>query len=414
MPCFQENQMTKRFLLLDLFFLLLFTLQLDCQQHRERQKTQTDSLPVGTGNHSPGMWITTYWGYWWQYGVPPWTLPWESITHVIHFDATYPLATPPYYHIDPECELGADGKHYQDSLLVEAHRYNVRVLLGFAFNNQDQVFQQGDAVVRQWAHNILAYAKTKGYDGIDLDLEPGPGPNQQSWWGNALQALHDTLITWNPPGILTVAVMQYFGEYFPLNLNLCDQVNMMEYDHAGNWNSGTGYNSPLYPHSGYPGGDDSSGIASWINSDRVPLAKLGFGVATYGRLYHGVTTPASKPNDNYGYRWYNDIVNTDMTSPTASITWDDISKVPYLSDPVKNIWITYDDSRSLQYKVDFAKRNGLGGFMIFGQGEGYLFNPSPGHNANELTKAISASAGKLARSSIKSLLPAADSGRGQK
>lgn len=403
--------MTRKIFTLDLLFLLLFTIQLECQQPKEGQKAGTVSTSKSTAGQPAGMWVTTYWGYWWQYTVPPWTIPWESITHVIHFDATYPQPSPPYYRVGPECELGADGKHYQDSLLVEAHRNNVKVILGYAFNNQDQVFQQGDAVVREWAHTILTYAKVKGYDGIDLDLEPGPGPDQQAWWGNAIQALHDTLATWNPPGILTVAVMQYFGEYFPLNLNLCDQVNVMEYDQAGSWNTGTGYNSPLYTHPGFPGGDDSSGIFSWVASNRVPLEKIGFGVATYGRVYNGVSAPASTPNNNYAYRWYTDIVNTDMKSPTATVTWDDISKVPYVSDPEKKLWITYDDTLSLRHKADFAKRNGFGGFMIFGQGEGYLFTPPPGRDPNELTKAVSATLGKLAKIPTTVIPPGNNSGK---
>ena len=45
--------------------------------------------------------------------------------------------------------------------------------------------------------------------------------------------------------------------------------------------------------------------------------------------------------------------------------WDDVAKVPWLYDKENQLMITYDDSESLQWKLNYARTNKLGGLMIW-------------------------------------------------
>ncbi|HYQ85621.1 MAG TPA: glycosyl hydrolase family 18 protein, partial [Bacteroidota bacterium] len=357
---------------------------------------------------SSSMWVDGHYGYWWHYGVPPWRLPWSSMTHVVHFGGFYPSGTYPYYTIAKEWDVGVDGIRYQDSLIAIAHRNNVKVLMELGDNTglgYDSIAAQGDTVIQSWVHNVATYMLSKGYDGADVDLEPQPGPIQQAGWGRILHYLRDTLSTWNPRGIITVDVMSSYSiNWNPDTLAAtADHINLMEYDQGGKWSSSTTFNSPLYAplYPGYNGGDDSSGVMSWIaNNGSIPASKFGLGVPLYGRMFFGAAYPNATPNNNYQNRFYNDVVNKDKTSPTGTVYWQDTAKVPYISDPGQNQFVTYDDTLSLRLKAEFAARHGLGGIMMFGVGEGYLFDPPLGRDPNELSNTLGAAAGRTISPSV--------------
>jgi chitinase len=363
-------------------------------------RAKSDNARLLAGGASSNMWVTAYYGYWWQYSLPPWKLPWGSMTHIVHFvGGTNTSGTFPYFGLPHELEVGADGGHYQDSLIAIAHRHGVKVLLDLGYNTNrgfDQLCMLGDTAIQRWAQTVKTYMVSKQYDGCDLDFEPRPGPSQAMDWGQMLHYLHDTLTTLNPPGLITCSVMAYYSDTFnPDSLAaLCDQVNLMEYDQAGNWENGAGHNSPLYKNPDVAGWDDSSSVMAWLeNNGTIPASKLGLGVALYGRIFLGISQPNQRPNDNYQYRWYDDIVNKDIPSAGAKVVWDSISQVPYVSDPSQNHWVTFDDTTSLGLKIAFARRHGLGGIMTFGPGEGYLYHPPAGRDPNELSNAVGRAAG---------------------
>ncbi len=396
----------KRIPALLVFFILLFVVPSLGAGYSDGMQNAGEKPPQEAKKASSTMWVTAYYGFWWQYGVPPWKIPWNSITHVVHFvGGSNTNGTYPYFSVPKEYELGANGVHYQDSLIAIAHRNGVKVLLDLGYNmfgGFDKLCALGDGAISDWAHTVKNYMFAKGYDGCDIDFEPAPGPVQREQWGRMLHILRDTLNTLSPRGILTCAVMQYYSINFnPDSLaQLCDQINLMEYDQAGSWNSGSGHNSPLYKNPSVPGGDDSSGIVSWLaNNGTIPASKIGFGMALYGRLFFGIAQANQTPNNNYQYRWYNDIVKKDIPSPGASVVWDDVARVPAVVDPNQMHWLTYDDTTSLRLKVEFAKRQKLGGIMLFGLGEGYIYDPTNGRDPNELAIAVGRAVG-LSYSSI--------------
>ena len=48
-----------------------------------------------------------------------------------------------------------------------------------------------------------------------------------------------------------------------------------------------------------------------------------------------------------------------------SPNWDDSAKAPFIWREKDSLFITYEDTKSLQYKVDFVKKDNLGGVMFW-------------------------------------------------
>ena len=45
--------------------------------------------------------------------------------------------------------------------------------------------------------------------------------------------------------------------------------------------------------------------------------------------------------------------------------WDSLAKAPYLYNPLKKLFVTYDDKRSVSLKTRYAIENNLGGIMFW-------------------------------------------------
>ena len=206
-------------------------------------------------------------------------------------------------------------------------------------------------------------------------------------------------------------------------MDYCDFVSFFGYDFGGNWNDKTCYNAPLF------GGDNvndplnnptgrnqvlSELIDVYMNEVGIPADKLVMGLPFYGKIFEGVASTgavAGSPGlyesaprvegncsvaqapqgswdaincENSGSIEFCDLVQGTATnvhhyldpndpsnvSNTAAADgwvrhWDDIAKVPYLYNELQNKFISYDDSQSIDIKVQYAKSLNLAGVMIW-------------------------------------------------
>lgn len=206
-------------------------------------------------------------------------------------------------------------------------------------------------------------------------------------------------------------------------MDYCDFVSFFGYDFGGNWNDKTCYNAPLF------GGDNVNDplhnptgrnqvldqlIDVYINEVGIPADKLVMGLPFYGKIFEGVASTGAvagspglyecAPRDgsicevpqapkgswdnvfceNSGSIEFCDLVQGKATNThqyletnnpsnvsTAAAAdgwvryWDDIAKVPYLYNELQNKFISYDDSQSIDIKVQYAKSLNLAGVMIW-------------------------------------------------
>ena len=172
--------------------------------------------------HPKVGWSLGYYPGWAQAKNPPASLNWASITHIVHFtlfpnnDGTLDTA---YCHIN-------DG--FSRAIVAEAHKHGVKCLIalggaevGTRFPNAASNANRGKLI-----SNMIAFIKTYGYDGIDIDWE-------ESFDNTLILALfkdmRDSLDKMSPPPLLTTPVAAYFVNNCYFVHPYVTQMNTMDY-----------------------------------------------------------------------------------------------------------------------------------------------------------------------------------------
>ena len=96
----------------------------------------------------------------------------------------------------------------------------------------------------------------------------------------------------------------------------------------------------------------------------------GVGSANGGLFQPGTTVPPGTWDDwSSGSTGINDWFEIEEFIASGEYTryWDDHSKVPWLYSPTRHggHFVSYDDEESIQYKVDYVRDLGLGGYMFW-------------------------------------------------
>lgn len=176
--------------------------------------------------------------------------------------------------------------------------------------------------------------------------------------------------------LITAAVeCEGFPKTFGAVQNDFNQLNLMTYDMAGGWSAETWYNSPLTNAKTVKGLDGGvlpatdQFVAKW--SAAVPSSKIGIGVCCEGRVWHGATALAqSRGEGRVETLSYSSIM--DQYYKPDRYQWDDGAQASSLTVPGDDkAVVVYDDVRDAKAKVDFARKNGLGGIILWELSEEY-------------------------------------------
>nr|WP_237467898.1 glycosyl hydrolase family 18 protein [Vibrio stylophorae] len=234
-----------------------------------------------------------------------------------------------------------------------------------------------------------------GFHGIDIDWEyPGAGgmnfqgsPDDYAAFAFMLEKIRERI---GPNKMLTAcfaaAPSKLEGmDWVRLN-NSLDYFNMMTYDLNGGWSAVSGHNAPLYDYPESESPDwNLDALKNYLVSQNVPLNKVTFGAAFYGRgvqtteatTYLGAPTDKRTVNnevdgpinsavdlDNFklfdGQPNYNYIVKN-----TAQWTedWDANAKVPYKTKG--KYFLSYDNEQSITDKAQYVVDNDLAGLIVW-------------------------------------------------
>ncbi|XP_061191555.1 chitotriosidase-1-like, partial [Saccostrea echinata] len=243
-----------------------------------------------------------------------------------------------------------------------------------------------------FANNALAYLKTYGFDGLDLDWEypggNGSPPEDKQRFTSFVQKLRqvfdaDGVANNRAPLLLTAAVAagkSTIDKAYEIDLisKELDFINLMSYDLHGSWEATTGHHSALFGRAGEVGTaaymNVDYAVNYWINLG-APPEKLVLGMGLYGRSFTlssssntGVGAPAVGAGAAGTYTgeagllaYYEVCYNLKYNGWTRQ--WHGEHKVPYAYHGTQ--WIGYDDTESFQVKVDYIKSKGLGGGMVW-------------------------------------------------
>ncbi len=248
---------------------------------------------------------------------------------------------------------------------------------------------------------IRLFVEQQGFDGIDLDWEfPVHGGTNKSRPEDRInftalvrefRSQFDALSrktkhhyyltaatpagTWQQGGAYSVSDSYDLAAIAPD----VDWLNVMTYDMNNIFSPYSGFNTPLNANPQDPtpepqrARDNLSAAVSFYKAQGVPADKIMLGVAFYGRGFTGVSPDNaglySKYQGGFPETPWKTVQSQFLTNPDWVRYWSATAQVPWLYNVKQHIFFTYDDPLSLAIKADFARREHLGGIMIWVLGQ---------------------------------------------
>jgi chitinase len=228
------------------------------------------------------------------------------------------------------------------------------------------------------------------FDGFDIDWEyPVNGgadsihhnPEDNNNLSKLLALFRVKLDSIKPGYILTEAVpaTQKYGRYYNIywDQQYLDWYNIMTYDYRGGWDKVTGHNTNLL----------SSTVDTTLDRERnsfdksvhlynciygVSRSKIVPGAAFYGRGWGnvdslnyglGMNGNSAVGVTEGGYNYFSNLKQ--LLNQGFSLHWDEYTMAPYLYDPEKKIFWTFDNAKSIALKAHYVKAYDLRGLMFW-------------------------------------------------
>ncbi|KAG7155317.1 chitinase 10-like 7 [Homarus americanus] len=259
---------------------------------------------------------------------------------------------------------------------------------GWSFGTKKFKDMSANRYTRQtFIYSAIAFLRQHDFDGLDLDWEYPKGNDDKANFVHLLKELLEAFVaeakeTAQPRLLLTAAVPvgpdNIRGGYdVPTVCTYLDFINVMAYDFHGKWEKTVGHNAPLFAPS-----DDSEWRKQlsvdhasnlWVKLG-APKEKLIIGMPTYGRSFtlsnparNAVNSPASaggeagKYTSEEGFMSYYEVCEQLQTG--GEYVWHEEMQVPYM---VKDkLWVGFDDERAIRNKMQWLKKGGFGGAMVW-------------------------------------------------
>jgi chitinase len=167
-------------------------------------------------------------------------------------------------------------------------------------------------------------------------------------------------------------ISDYYPEWSKIN-EVVDWIGVAAYDYHGSWENTTDSHTPMEADH-----ENRYSIKKTIQGYLdfgVPCEKIILGIATYGQGWSNVNeaklgTMGYLPSPKGIYTRKNGIYSYYEIEQLVQDFgfykyWDGLSQTPFIYSPDKKILITYEDTESLQKKINYVIENFLGGTFIW-------------------------------------------------
>lgn len=249
----------------------------------------------------------------------------------------------------------------------------------------------------RFAASGVAFVRTHGFDGIDIDWEfPVAGgmpanvkrPEDKQNFTLLLQALREQLDTAGREDrrryLLTAAVGGTAS--FVDNTEIVavadtlDWLNLMAYDMSGPWSKVAGHVAPLRHDPALAGAHvnpkhNVAGVIELYLAAGVPPRKMVLGVPFYGYIWTGC---GAQDQGQYqacegpgrgswedGALDYTDIEARFIDRNGFTRHWNEAAGVPFVHNPRTGEFVSYEDAQSLRRKMRLLKEKQLAGAMFW-------------------------------------------------
>ena len=351
--------------------------------------TTTATPPVQTDDGgSRSLWVDLYYPGWRSNSLPPQALDLSGITHVIHF-AWIPWIAEGGTDVTIDDTTNGVDAAAAAALVQVVHAAGKKVLISVGGSAKGSTYfaaAMADANRAAFIDALIAKTVERGYDGIDIDWEPGWDQTQQGIPAFQIfsRDLRTAIGNVAPHLLLTTAGLGASSKVFGAIASVYDQINIMTYDLV--------YGVPLTWHNSAISG----GSGAYYSIDRaaaeyagagIAKSTLGIGLKCSGFSWANATAPMQSPMGGPHSIPYTSIMATSYTDEVYR--WDDQAEVPYLSitTPAPT-FITYDDARSAKAKIDFIRTTRYGGLIIWDSSDQYFPSGDATGEKNPLLKAV--------------------------
>ncbi|KAF2137101.1 glycoside hydrolase family 18 protein [Aplosporella prunicola CBS 121167] len=356
-----------------------------CQSHCTQPK------PHGPKSNAQQVVIGYYEGWSFNHScgtMTPAEIPINKLTHLI-FSFAYISPGPAFKIITMD---GLSPNLFSQVVALKDRNPNLKVLValgGWTYTDPGKyqpVFSNmvASAATRAaFIRNLLGFLSEYGFDGVDFDWEypgakdrggkPSDGANYAKLFKELRAAVnrdsHGYLVT------VTAPTSYWYLRHFdlPATAPHVSWINLMSYDLHGVWDNDNPIGNRVLGHTNLTEIDLALDLF-WRND--IEPRKVVLGLGFYGRSFQLKDSNCWKPGcrfggpgdkgectDTPGILSYHEVRNI-LTRTKASPHYDAAAAVNYLVYG-DGSWVSYDDKRTFQKKVDFASSMGLGGLMVW-------------------------------------------------
>ena len=264
-------------------------------------------------------------------------------------------------------------------VIPKAHQKGIYVVasLGGGGDEPRKAFvnvTKDEATRKKFTEEVMKLVDKYGFDGIDIDWET-PTSSEAPYFTLLVKELNEKLKAKDESLLLTAAITG--GKWQPPRYDLknsgkyLDYVNVMTY---GMCYSNGNYQNALYRSTEY--NDKENGVGNTLetcsiqesidvfNDLKVSNDKLIFGAAFYG-VKQKKSNGKWSSNGSISYTNIKDLMNSD----SYTYVYDENAGVPYLLSKDKTIFISFDDSRSIEEKCKYIRETGCAGIMYWENGQ---------------------------------------------
>ena len=226
----------------------------------------------------------------------------------------------------------------------------------------------------EFCKSVKSLLDEYGLDGVDIDWEyptysaegTGASAADKGNFNLVLKELRETLSTSKIISFASSSSAKYVD--WPIAIQYIDYVNVMTYDMGAAPN---GHNSPLYRSAKFNHRSCDESIELHLAAG-IPLNRMNLGVPFYGKAEKNPSEANKVYNYEVNYNEMYDILHNnwykkrslDVTGKNNR-AWDDVAKVPFLTDNLGRNLLSYDDPESVTCKGQYVVEKKLLGAMFW-------------------------------------------------